>query len=72
MEIDLSKYFDTLNHKLLMNMVREEARDKRVIDLIKKYLKSGVFAEGLFVKTEEGSPQGRPLSPLLASIYLNK
>ena len=60
-EIDLSKYFDTLNHELLMNMVREEVRDKRVTDLIKKYLKSGVFAEGLLVKTEEGSPQGGPL-----------
>ena len=71
-EIDLSKYFDTLNHELLMNMVREEVRDKRVTDLIKKYLKSGVFAEGLLVKTEEGSPQGGPLSPLLANIYLNK
>ena len=71
-EIDLSKYFDTLNHELLMNMVREEVRDKRVTDLIKKYLKSGVFTEGLLVKTEEGSPQGGPLSPLLANIYLNK
>ena len=70
--LDLSKYFDTLNHELLMNMVREEVRDKRVTDLIKKYLKSGVFAEGLLVKTEEGSPQGGPLSPLLANIYLNK
>ena len=71
-EIDLSKYFDTLNHELLMNMVREEVRDKRVTDLIKKYLKSGVFTEGLLVKTEEGSPQGGPLSPLLANMYLNK
>ena len=53
-EIDLSKYFDTLNHELLMNMVREEVKDKRVTDLIKKYLKSGVMVEGLLVKTEEG------------------
>ena len=71
-EIDLSKYFDTLNHELLMNMVREVVKDKRVIDLIKKYLKSGVMVDGLKVKTEEGSPQGGPLSPLLANIYLNK
>ena len=71
-EIDLSKYFDTLNHELLMNMVREEVKDKRVTDLIKKYLKSGVMEEGLLVRTEEGSPQGGPLSPLLANIYLNK
>ncbi|MCF6095319.1 group II intron reverse transcriptase/maturase [Microaerobacter geothermalis] len=70
--IDLSKYFDTLNHELLMNMVREQVHDKRVTELIKKYLKSGVMENGLLVKTEEGSPQGGPLSPLLANIYLNK
>ena len=70
--IDLSKYFDTLNHELLMNMMREQVKDKRVTDLIKKYLKSGVMENGLLVKTEEGSPQGGPLSPLLANIYLNK
>ena len=70
--IDLSKYFDTLNHDLLMNMVREEVHDKRVIELIKRFLKSGVMENGLRVRTEEGSPQGGPLSPLLANIYLNK
>jgi group II intron reverse transcriptase/maturase len=70
--IDLSKYFDTLNHELLMNMVREQVHDKRVTELIKNYLKSGVMENGLLVKTEEGSPQGGPLSPLLANIYLNK
>jgi group II intron reverse transcriptase/maturase len=70
--IDLSKYFDTLNHELLMNMIREQIHDKRVTELIKKYLKSGVMENGLLVKTEEGSPQGGPLSPLLANIYLNK
>ena len=70
--IDLSKYFDTLNHDLLMNMVREEVHDRRVIELIKRFLKSGVMENGLLVKTEEGSPQGGPLSPLLANIYLNK
>ena len=56
--IDLSKYFDTLNHDLLMNMVREEVHDRRVIELIKRFLKSGVMEDGLLVKTEEGSPQG--------------
>ena len=70
--IDLSKYFDTLNHELLMNMVREEVHDKRVTELIKKFLKSGVMEDGLLIRTEEGSPQGGPLSPLLANIYLNK
>ena len=70
--IDLSKYFDTLNHDLLMNMVREEVHDKRVIELVKRFLKSGVMENGLHIRTEEGSPQGGPLSPLLANIYLNK
>ena len=70
--IDLSKYFDTLNHDLLMNMVREEVHDKCVIELIKRFLKSGVMENGIHIKTEEGSPQGGPLSPLLANIYLNK
>jgi len=70
-QVDLSKYFDTLNHELLMNILREQIKDKRVIDLIKKYLKSGVMENGIVCKTEEGSPQGGPLSPMLANIYLN-
>ncbi|MBB3109519.1 group II intron reverse transcriptase/maturase [Paenibacillus phyllosphaerae] len=71
-EIDLSKYFDTLNHELLMNLLRKRIQDKRVSDLIKKYLKSGVMENGVRRETEEGSPQGGPLSPLLANIYLNE
>ena len=70
--LDLSKYFDTLNHELLMNMLRERIHDKRLIDLIKKYLKSGVMENGVVTKTEEGSPQGGNLSPLLANIYLDR
>lgn len=71
-EVDLSKYFDTLNHELLMNLLRKQIQDTRVIGLIKKYLKSGVMDNNIFCKTEEGSPQGGPLSPLLANIYLNE
>ena len=70
--VDLSKYFDTLNHELLMNLLRKNIRDKRVIELVKRYLKAGVMENGLLVKTTEGSPQGGPLSPLLANIYLNE
>lgn len=70
--MDLSKYFDTLNHDLLMNLLRRNIHDKRVIDLIKKYVKAGVMENGLIVKAEEGSPQGDPLSPLLANVYLNE
>lgn len=68
--LDLSKYFDTINHELLMNMLRQDISDKRVIELIKKFLKSGVMVKGLKQRTEEGSPQGGNLSPLLANIYL--
>lgn len=71
-EVDLSKYFDTLNHELLMNLLRKQIHDERVADLIKKYLKCGVMENGVICKTEEGSPQGGPLSPLLANIYLNE
>jgi len=70
--VDLSKYFDTLNHELLMNLLRKNIHDKRVIELIKRYLKAGVMENGLVIKTEAGSPQGGPLSPLLANIYLNE
>lgn len=66
------KYFDTLNHERLMNLLRKQIQDKRVTDLIKKYLKSGVMENGVRRETEEGSPQGGPLSPLLANIYLNE
>ena len=71
-EIDLSKYFDTLNHELLLNLLRRHIQDERLTDHIKRFLKSGVMENGVIVKTEEGSPQGGPLSPLLANIYLNE
>ena len=70
--LDLSKYFDTLCHELLMNMLRQDIKDKRLIDLIKKYLKSGVMENGIVIRTDEGSPQGGNLSPLLANIYLDQ
>lgn len=70
--IDLSKYFDTLNHELLMDLLHRQIQDRRVLRLIKKYLKSGVLENGVVCKTKEGSPQGGPLSPLLANIYLNE
>ena len=70
--LDLSKYFDTLNHEKLLNLLRKEIDDERVIQLIKRFLKSGVMDNGVVVATDEGSPQGGPLSPLLANIYLNE
>ena len=70
--LDLSKYFDTLNHEKLLNLLRQEVKDERVIQLIKRFLKSGVMENGVVIETTEGSPQGGPLSPLLANIYLNE
>ena len=70
--LDLSKYFDTLNHVILLNILRRDVKDERVIQMIKRYLKSGAMENGVVVRTEEGSPQGGNLSPLLANIYLNE
>ena len=70
--LDLSKYFDTLNHELLINILRRNVKDERMIQMIKRYLKSGVMENGVVIETEEGSPQGGNLSPLLANIYLNE
>ena len=70
--LDLSKYFDTLNHEILINLLRKNVKDERVVQLIKRYLKSGVMENGVVIDTEEGSPQGGNLSPLLANIYLNE
>jgi len=69
-DIDLAKYFDTVNHDILMEMVSREVEDKAVVKLIRKFLKSGVMADGLLSPTEEGTPQGGNLSPLLSNIYL--
>jgi group II intron reverse transcriptase/maturase len=71
-DLDLEKYFDTVNHDLMIKMVREEVKDEAVIGLIKKFLKSGVMVDGLVSQTEQGTPQGGNLSPLLSNIYLTK
>ena len=70
--LDLSKYFDTLNQEILINLLRRNIKDERVVQLIKRYLKSGVMENGVVMETKEGSPQGGNLSPLLANIYLNE
>ena len=70
--LDLSKYFDTLNHTILLNLLRKQVKDERVIQMVKRYLKSGVMENGVVTETEEGSPQGGNLSPLLANVYLNE
>ncbi len=69
-DLDLSKFFDTINHDLLMTMVDQYIEDKDIRRLIYVYLKSGVMSDGCLIATEEGTPQGGPISPLLANIYL--
>lgn len=70
-DIDLEKFFDRVNHDMLMARVARVVKDKRVLKLIRAYLKSGVMVEGVVIDTEEGAPQGGPLSPLLSNIMLD-
>ena len=70
-DIDLEKFFDRVNHDMLMARVARVVKDKRVLKLIRSYLNSGVMVNGVVMETEEGTPQGGPLSPLLSNIMLN-
>ena len=70
-DIDLEKFFDRVNHDKLMARVARKVKDKRVLTLIRKYLEAGIMLNGVKVKSEEGTPQGGPLSPLLANIMLD-
>ena len=70
-DIDLAKFFDTVDHDLLMTFVGRKVRDKRVLALIGRYLRAGVEVGGRLQQTRKGVPQGGPLSPLLANILLD-
>ena len=70
-DIDLEKFFDRVNHDMLMARVARVVKDKRVLKLIRAYLNSGVMVNGVVMDTEEGTPQGGPLSPLLSNIMLD-
>jgi len=70
-DIDLEKFFDRVNHDILMARVARKVRDKKILLLIRKYLQAGVLENGLIQSTEEGTPQGGPLSPLLSNIMLD-
>jgi RNA-directed DNA polymerase len=70
-DIDLEKFFDRVNHDILMAKVARVVKDKRVLKLIRAYLESGVLVNGVVIEAEEGTPQGGPLSPLLSNIMLN-
>ncbi len=70
-DMDLSKFFDRVQHDVLMRRVAVKVSDRRVLGLIGKYLRAGVMVAGVLQSTEEGTPQGGPLSPLLANILLD-
>ena len=71
MDIDITKFFDQVNHDILMGRMGQVIRDKRVLHLIGKYLRRGAMVEGVVEASKEGTPQGGPLSPLLANLYLD-
>lgn len=70
-DIDIEKFFDRVNHDKLMNRLKQKIGDERLLKLIRCYLKAGVMLNGVCVTTEMGTPQGGPLSPLLANIILH-
>ena len=71
-ELDLEKFFDRVNHDVLMAYVARQIEDKRVLRLIRRYLEAGVMSSGITSRRQEGAPQGGPLSPLLSNILLNE
>lgn len=71
-DMDLEKFFDRVNHDVLMSRVARRVKDKRLLKLIRAFLNAGVMEDGLFSGTHEGTPQGGPLSPLLSNLLLDE
>lgn len=71
-DLDIEKYFDTVNHDKLISILRERVNDAATLHLIRGFLKAGVMEDGLVSPTEDGVPQGGPLSPVLSNVYLDK
>jgi RNA-directed DNA polymerase len=71
-DIDLEKFFDRVNHDMLMGRLAKRIADRQVLRLIRRYLNAGVLANGVVIERHEGTPQGGPLSPLLANVLLDE
>jgi RNA-directed DNA polymerase len=71
-DIDLEKFFDRVNHDVLMSRLVRRIKDKRVLRLLRRYLQAGIMSNGLATARREGTPQGGPLSPLLSNILLDE
>ena len=71
-DIDLEKFFDKVNHDILMDRLSRKVGDKRVLKLIRRYLQSGIMQNGVVMERQAGTPQGSPLSPLLSNIMLDE
>lgn len=71
-ELDLAKFFDTVNHNRLMSKLGQHIEDKMLLRLIRRYLRTGIMSEGVVQVREEGTPQGSPLSPILSLIVLDE
>jgi RNA-directed DNA polymerase len=71
-DVDLEKFFDRVNHDILMDRMAKRIADKRVLRLIRRYLQAGIMINGIRVELDEGTPQGGPLSPLLANVLLDE
>lgn len=71
-DIDLEKFFDRVNHDILMSRIARRVKDKRVLRLIRQYLHAGILLDGIVSARSEGTPQGGPLSPLLSNILLDE
>lgn len=69
-DVDLEKFFDRVNHDILMDRLAKRIADKQVLRLIRRYLQAGILAHGVRIEREQGTPQGGPLSPLLANVLL--
>ena len=70
-DLDLEKFFDRVNHDILMSRLARHVKDKRLLKLVRRFLQAGMMSNGVCVQNEEGMPQGGPLSPLLANLLLD-